>query len=68
MIRHGTSFNFGHLSDVNESEITKALLSADWIAERQAKRLFGVGGSFRAFGTAFLIGHLTLCPCCTALK
>ena len=53
VIRHGTSFNFGHLSDVNESEITKALLSADWIAERQAKRLFGVGGSFRAFGTAF---------------
>ena len=44
VIRHGTSFNFGHLSDVNESEITKALLSADWIAERQAKRLFGVGG------------------------
>ena len=53
VIRHGTSFNFGHLSDVNESEITKALLSADWIAGRQAKRLYGVGGSFRAFGAAF---------------
>ena len=52
-MKHSASFNFGHLSDVHESEVITAFKSVDWIAGRQAKRLFGVGGSFRAFGTAF---------------
>ena len=50
---HGASFNFGHLSDVNENEIIQSFEKSDWIAGRQAKRLYGVGGSFRAFGAAF---------------
>ena len=52
-ITHGISFNFGHLSDVDEATILQAFENTDWIAARRAKRLYGVGGSFRAFGAAF---------------
>ena len=52
-ITHGISFNFGHLSDVDEAEIFQAFTHTDWIAARHAKRLYGVGGSFRAFGAAY---------------
>ena len=50
---HGTSFNFGHLSDVDENEVIQSFEKTDWIAGRKAKRLYGVGGSFRAFGAVF---------------
>ena len=37
----------------NESEITKALLSADWIAERQAKRLLELAAVFAPLAAFF---------------
>jgi exopolyphosphatase/guanosine-5'-triphosphate,3'-diphosphate pyrophosphatase len=52
-ITHGVSHNFGHLSDVDEAEVMQAFENTAWIAARRAKRLYGVGGSFRAFGAAF---------------
>jgi len=53
VITHGVSHNFGHLSDVDEADIMRAFENTEWLAARRAKRLFGVGGSFRAFGAAF---------------
>ena len=50
---HGISHNFGHLSDVDEADVLKAFQNTDWLAACKAKRLYGVGGSFRAFGAAF---------------
>jgi len=38
-ITHGISFNFGHLSDVDEATILQAFENTDWIAARRAKRL-----------------------------
>ena len=53
-VRHSTSFNFGHLSDVAEDAITKALAQTPWIAEARGGRIYGVGGSFRALGLAYI--------------
>ena len=47
------SLNFGHLSSVEDVEIFQAFKNINWITERGAKCLYGVGGSFRAFGAAF---------------
>ena len=47
------SFNFGHLSDVDEKDVLSAFEGTDWLSSLKAKRLYGVGGSFRAFGSAF---------------
>ena len=54
VIEHSISFNFGHLSEVSAAEIDAALASAPWIATAKAKRLYGVGGSFRALGSAYI--------------
>ena len=52
-VRNAISLNYGHLSNVDEAEITAALETVDWIRRARAKQLFGVGGSFRALGLAF---------------
>jgi exopolyphosphatase/guanosine-5'-triphosphate,3'-diphosphate pyrophosphatase len=52
-IEHHVSFNFGHLSDVDEKDVMSAFESTDWLSSFEAKRLYGVGGSFRAFGSVF---------------
>ena len=52
-IQHAVSLNYGHLSDASEEEIMAAMTAVEWIATVGAKQLFGVGGSFRAFGLAF---------------
>jgi len=54
VVRHSTSFNFGHLSDVDEDTITHAMAQIPWIAEAQGARIYGVGGSFRALGLAYI--------------
>ena len=53
-VRHSTSFNFGHLSDADEDTITNALAQTPWIAAAQGGRIYGVGGSFRALGLAYI--------------
>ena len=53
-IRHSVSLNYGHLSNADEAEIMSALAQVGWIKSFAAKQLFGVGGSFRALGSAFI--------------
>ena len=54
VIENSISFDFGHLSEVDATKIDAALASAPWIAATEAKRLYGVGGSFRALGSAYI--------------
>ncbi|MGC6453920.1 MAG: hypothetical protein ACON31_08420 [Candidatus Puniceispirillaceae bacterium] len=53
-VQHSTSFNFGHLSDIDEDAITRALADTPWIAQASGGRIYGVGGSFRALGLAYI--------------
>ena len=53
-VRNSTSFNFGHLSTVSQDEITAAFEKAPWLAVGQTGRIYGVGGSFRALGLAYI--------------
>ena len=53
-IQHSVSLNYGHLSNADEAEIIAALAQVGWIESFRAKQLFGVGGSFRALGSAFI--------------
>ena len=53
-IKQSTSFDFGHLSDVKRSEVDDAFEGTDWISGASPKRLYGVGGSFRAFASAYI--------------
>ena len=52
--RHSTSFNFGHLSDIDEDSIISAIAGTSWIAGTGGARIYGVGGSFRALGLAYI--------------
>lgn len=52
--RHATSFNFGHLSEVSEAEVERSLTATPWIAAFGADCIYGVGGSFRALGLAYI--------------
>ena len=49
-----TSFNFGHLSAVDAAEIDHAFAAVPWLAARPETRIFGVGGSFRGLGLAYI--------------
>ena len=49
-----TSFNLGHLSTVEAAEIDQAFAAVPWLAARPGTRIFGVGGSFRALGLAYI--------------
>ena len=51
---HSVSLNFGHLSSLTDQEIMSALREHSWIRDFGAKQLFGVGGSFRSIGSAFI--------------
>ena len=51
---HSVSLNYGHLSSLTASEIGSALAEHSWIRDFGAKQLFGVGGSFRTIGSAFI--------------
>jgi len=52
--RQSTSFNFGHLSTVEADEIDQALAGESWLSARPGTRIYGVGGSFRALGLAYI--------------
>ena len=53
-VQNSTSFNFGHLSTVSQDEITDAFASVPWLGAGQPGRIYGVGGSFRALGLAYI--------------
>ncbi len=53
-IKQSASFDFGHLSKVKRSQIDDAFGGTDWICDASPKRLYGVGGSFRAFASAYI--------------
>ncbi len=54
VIRQSTSFNFGHLSSLDADEINAAFDLHPWLAEGFHDRIYGVGGSFRALGLAYI--------------
>ena len=53
-MQHSTSFNFGHLSEVGGDEIEAAMKSVPWLVDNRHNTLYGVGGSFRALGLAYI--------------
>ncbi len=53
-IKESTSFDFGHLSKVKRSQINDVFRATDWISAKSSKRLYGVGGSFRALASAYI--------------
>ena len=52
--RNSTSFNFGHLSKISQDEIDDAFAKVPWITPGHKTRIYGVGGSFRALGLAYI--------------
>ena len=52
--RQSTSFNFGHLSTVDADEIDRAMAGEPWLSATPQTRIYGVGGSFRALGLAYI--------------
>ena len=52
--QHSTSFNFGHLSTVTADDLRNDFDSTPWLAGDSSTRIFGVGGSFRALGLAYI--------------
>ena len=53
-VRNSTSFNFGHLSVADPEMIDNALAGEAWLSSRPGTRIYGVGGSFRALGLAYI--------------
>ena len=53
-VKHSTSLNIGHLSNVRDKDINKALAEVKWLGTKKNLKLYGVGGSFRALGLAFI--------------
>ncbi|MDA9190405.1 hypothetical protein N9P07_03110 [Alphaproteobacteria bacterium] len=51
---HSTSLNIGHLSYKPYSEIIQMLENIPWLNKASGLDLFGVGGSFRALGSAYI--------------
>ena len=51
---HSTSLNLGHLSKKTVSEILLIIKNVSWLDKAKGVDLFGVGGSFRALGSAYI--------------
>ena len=51
---HSTSLNIGHLTILPASEILLMIQNVDWLKNVQGLDLYGVGGSFRALGSAYI--------------
>ena len=57
---HSTSLDVGHLSVKPVSEIFDMMQKVDWLKKANGLDLYGVGGSFRALGSAYI--HKTKYP------
>ena len=53
-VQKSTSLNMGHLSTRTESEIGTLLCAVDWLGDVAGATLYGIGGSFRALGSAYV--------------
>jgi exopolyphosphatase/guanosine-5'-triphosphate,3'-diphosphate pyrophosphatase len=53
-VKHSISLNIGHLSTLKDKDIDKALAGVKWLGAKKNLKLYGVGGSFRALGLAFI--------------
>lgn len=53
-VQKSTSLNMGHLSTRTESEIATLLCAVDWLGDAAGATLYGIGGSFRALGSAYV--------------
>ena len=53
-VKDSTSFNFGHLSSVEAVQVEAALAAVPWLDAGTNPRIYGVGGSFRALGLAYI--------------
>jgi exopolyphosphatase/guanosine-5'-triphosphate,3'-diphosphate pyrophosphatase len=53
-VQKSTSLNMGHLSTRTESEIATLLCAVDWLGDAAGVTLYGIGGSFRALGSAYV--------------
>ena len=53
-VKESTSLNMGHLSSRTKTEIVSLLNSVDWLEKLSGAPLYGIGGSFRALGSAYV--------------
>ena len=53
-VKRAVSLNIGHLSTRTRAEVRDMVSEVDWLAEAEGKMLYGIGGSFRALGSAFV--------------
>lgn len=49
-----TSLNIGHLSNLSKKEMKSQIEAIDFLAAAKGQVLYGIGGSFRALGSAFI--------------
>ena len=54
VVVNSISLNIGHLSHLSKQEILEQVKAIDWLARARGKTLYGIGGSFRALGSAFI--------------
>ncbi len=52
--QESTSLNMGHLSSRTKTEIVSLLNSVGWLKKLSGAPLYGIGGSFRALGSAYV--------------
>ncbi len=53
-VQKSISLNMGHLSTRTAPEVALLLQSVDWLDEAVGATLYGIGGSFRALGSAYV--------------
>ena len=53
-VQKSISLNMGHLSTRTAPEVTALLQSVGWLDEAVGATLYGIGGSFRALGSAYV--------------
>lgn len=57
---HSISLDIGHLSIKSQAEIFEMCTKVEWLSHMEGLNLYGVGGSFRALGSAYI--HKTKYP------
>ena len=53
-ILNSTSLDIGHLSAISSDKIRQKINAVSWLKKLNGQHLFGIGGSFRAIGKAYL--------------
>ena len=54
VMTQSVSLDIGHLSQRKPSEIKHMIAQVNWLNEAKGKPLYGIGGSFRALGSAYI--------------